>query len=217
MPAAVFRQDVLVQVGEASLEGTPTAPPDAAAIVLFAHGSGSSRFSPRNRKVAGTLHDAGLATLLMDLLTPDEQQADEWSGHLRFDIELLADRVSGAIDWLDRDASTAAMRLGLFGASTGAAGALMAAAHYPVRVRAVVSRGGRPDLAGEFLSQVNAPVLLIVGGNDQTVLELNRKAQLDLRCQNRLEIIPGAAHLFEEPGKLDRVAQLAAQWFVKYL
>jgi putative phosphoribosyl transferase len=186
-------------------------------IVLFAHGSGSSRFSRRNRYVAEVLQGVGLATLLMDLLTPGEEEAERFTRHLRFDIELLADRLGAAVQWVSRQPETSNLSLGLFGESTGAAAALVAAARDPDRVAAVVSRGGRPDLAAEALADVRAPTLLIVGGADEVVLDLNRDALATLRCEKRLEIVPGATHLFEEPGALEQAAELAAQWFQQRL
>ncbi len=186
-------------------------------IVLFAHGSGSSRFSRRNRYVAEVLQGVGLATLLMDLLTPGEEEAERFTRHLRFDIELLADRLGAAVQWVSRQPETSNLSLGLFGASTGAAAALVAAARDPDRVAAVVSRGGRPDLAAAALADVRAPTLLIVGGADEVVLDLNRDALATLRCEKRLEIVPGATHLFEEPGALEQAAELAAQWFQQRL
>jgi len=194
-------------------------PDEASGLVVFAHGSGSSRFSARNRHVAQVLQRHGLATLLMDLLTVQEEAADARSGHLRFDIGLLGERLVGAVDWVGTQPDVAPLPLGCFGASTGAAAALVAAATRPERVRAVVSRGGRPDLAGRALEQIRAPTLLIVGGNDEVVLDLNERAALALRehAEVRVEVIPGATHLFEEPGALDRVAQLAAAWFSEHL
>jgi len=196
----------------ARLEGTLAEPDDAQAIVLFAHGTGSSRFSPRNRFVADELNGAGLATLLIDLLTPEEEHAERVTRHLRFDIGLLAERLLAATD-----AEQSGLPLGYFGASTGAAAALVAAAERPKRVGAVVSRGGRPDLAGEALGRVLAPTLLIVGGDDRLVLELNREAMEQLGAERELEIVPGATHLFEEPGALERVAELARDWFTRHL
>jgi putative phosphoribosyl transferase len=198
------------------LEGNLAVPDGARGAVLFAHGSGSSRFSPRNRVVAQALQEAGFATLLMDLLTPAEEQAERFTRHLRFDVDLLADRLAGAVQWLSRDPQTRALPVGLFGASTGAAAALVTAAREPDRISAVVSRGGRPDLAGELLREVRAPTLLIVGGADEVVLELNREALAGLRCEKRLEIVAGATHLFEEPGALESVAALAARWFADH-
>ncbi len=206
-----------------ALEAGLVVPRQARGVVLFAHGSGSSRHSPRNRKVAAVLQEAGMATLLADLLTPDEEQLDLRTRHLRFDIELLADRLAALADWLAADERTAALALGLFGASTGAGAALVAAAHRPATVAAVVSRGGRPDLAGPALASVRAPTLLIVGALDAEVLELNRWAldrltQLEQAGEDRrLEVVPGAGHLFEEEGTLDRVASLACSWFDRHL
>ena len=183
-------------------------------IVVFAHGSGSSRHSPRNRQVAATLHSSGLGTLLLDLLTPDEELVDMRTGEHRFDVYMLGDRVVAAVDWLRMgDVSP----IGLFGASTGAAAALIAAAERPEDVFAVVSRGGRPDLAGDHLSSVQAPTLLIVGSRDPAVLEMNESARARMRAETALEVIPGATHLFEEPGALDVVARLALDWFERYL
>jgi len=199
------------------LEGNLSLPEGARGIVLFAHGSGSSRHSPRNRYVAQILNEAKLATLLVDLLTPDEEAIDLRTAHLRFDIGLLAERLVGVTDWLTQYPDTRHLRVGYFGASTGAAAALVAAAQRPDAVDAVVSRGGRPDLAGPALALVRAPTLLIVGGNDFEVVELNRRALALLRCEKRLEIVPGATHLFEEPGALEVVARLAREWFERYL
>jgi dienelactone hydrolase len=200
-----------------SLTGDLALPPVARGVVLFAHGSGSSRHSPRNRHVARLLRDAGLGTLLMDLLTREEEQAEARTGHLRFDIPLLARRLDAAVDWLGRDPETRALPVGLFGASTGGGAALVAAAERPEVVRAVVSRGGRPDLAGEALAVVRTPTLLIVGERDHPVIAMNRDALARLEGEKRLEIVPGASHLFEEPGTLDQVARLAASWFERYL
>jgi dienelactone hydrolase len=199
------------------LEGNLAIPPRASGIVLFAHGSGSSRHSPRNRAVARALNEGGLATLLVDLLTPAEESVDEQTGHLRFDIGLLADRLVDAADWLTANEETRSLPIGLFGASTGGGAALVAAAQRPNTVRAVVSRGGRPDLAGAALSRVRAPTLLIVGGRDHAVIELNQEAFERLRCEKKLEIVPGATHLFEEPGALEEVARLARDWFRRFL
>jgi len=201
----------------AGLEGDLVLPDGARAVVVFAHGSGSSRLSPRNRQVAEALQSAGVGTLLMDLLTPDEGAADERTGHLRFNIDLLANRLTQAVDWVAANESTSRLQIGCFGASTGAAAALVTAARRPDNVRAVVSRGGRPDLAGPMLAMVDAPTLLIVGGRDHTVLELNRQAFDQLRCEKELRIVPGATHLFEEPGALDEVVALARDWFVEWL
>lgn len=184
---------------------------------MFAHGSGSSRHSPRNRYVAQLLNQAQLATLLVDLLTAEEEAIDLRTAQLRFDIGLLAARLAGVTDWLVQYPDTRLLQVGYFGASTGAAAALVAAAERPAAIGAVVSRGGRPDLAGPYLPRVRAPTLLIVGGNDLQVIELNRAAFDQLRCEKELAIIPGATHLFEEPGALDQVAQLAREWFQRYL
>ncbi len=210
-------QTVSVPAGEVSLEGNLAIPANASGIVVFAHGSGSSRHSPRNRFVAEALQQAGLATLLFDLLTTEEEHVDVRTAHLRFDIPMLARRVVAAIDWLEDDARSGALKPGCFGASTGAAAALIAAAERPARVGAVVSRGGRPDLAGDFLPRVEAPTLLIVGGRDLPVIEMNQDALARLGCAKRLDIVPGATHLFEEPGTLEQVATLARQWFVDSL
>jgi dienelactone hydrolase len=208
---------VRVTTGSVTLEGNLTLPEEARGIVLFAHGSGSSRLSPRNRYVARILNEAKLATLLVDLLTPEEEAVDVRTGHLRFDIGLLAERLVGATDWLVQHPDTGRLRIGYFGASIGAAAALVAAAVRPDVVGAVVSRGGRPDLAGRALAQVRAPTLLIVGGHDVEVLELNRAALAQLRAEKELVIVPGATHLFEEPGALDQVARLARDWFERHL
>jgi putative phosphoribosyl transferase len=185
--------------------------------VLFAHGSGSSRHSPRNRYVADVLNEGGLATLLIDLLTEDEQQVDLQTAQLRFDIPFLSRRLEVITDWLANHPEMRRLKIGHFGASTGAAAALVAAAELPNRVRAIVSRGGRPDLAGAALERVVAPTLLIVGGADTVVLDLNRKARALMRCEKQLQIIPGAGHLFEEPGALKKVAALARDWFLEKL
>jgi putative phosphoribosyl transferase len=199
------------------VHGDLTLPDGAGGVVVFAHGSGSSRHSGRNKKVARALNDDGLATLLIDLLTPDEEQEDLRTRHLRFDIGLLADRLVRAVDWLAGQTWSEGLRPGYFGASTGGGASLVAAARQPGSVGAVVSRGGRPDLAGDALPQVQAPTLLIVGSRDEQVVELNRQAHERLRCERRLEIVPGATHLFEEPGALDEVARLAGDWFVAHL
>jgi pimeloyl-ACP methyl ester carboxylesterase len=208
--------EVRVVVGDAELVGDLVLPERPVGIILFAHGSGSSRRSPRNRLVADTLNEAGFGTLLLDLLTPAEEHAERLTGELRFDIGLLAHRLLAALDWL-RAGPAQSLRIGLFGASTGAAAALGAAAERPEDVAAVVSRGGRPDLAGPALARVRAPTLLIVGGADKVVLELNRRALRLLRAEKRLVIVPGATHLFEEPGALEEVARLATDWFSHYL
>jgi dienelactone hydrolase len=208
---------VEIPAGGVRLQGNLVLPAGASGVVVFAHGSGSGRFSPRNRAVADVLVRAGLATLLMDLLTAAEEEIDLRTLHLRFDVELLGRRVVHTIAWLESDATLSQMSVGCFGASTGAAAALIAAAERPERVGAVVSRGGRPDLAGEALSRVTAPTLLIVGGNDAYVLRLNRSALADLAGEARLEVVPAASHLFEEQGALERVAQLARDWFLRHL
>jgi putative phosphoribosyl transferase len=208
---------VSVPAGEVRLAGDLAVPARARGVVLFAHGSGSGRHSPRNRQVAAALGQSSLATLLLDLLTDEEEAVDRDRAELRFDIALLAGRLAAAIDWLTGDPRTATLPIGLFGASTGAAAALVAAAERPHQVVAVVSRGGRPDLAGPLLGLVRAPTLLVVGGRDRVVLELNRSAAEQLSAEHRLEIVPDATHLFEEPGALERVAALAADWFRRWL
>jgi putative phosphoribosyl transferase len=192
-------------------------PAGAAGVVVFAHGSGSSRHSPRNRRVAARLQEAGLATLLADLLTPGEEALDQRTRELRFDIELLARRLAAATAWVSAEPSLQDLPVGYFGASTGAAAALVAAADEPDSVGAVVSRGGRPDLAGDRLADIAAPTLLIVGGADTMVLELNRRAAARMRGEVAIEVVPGATHLFEEPGALDVVADLAARWLTHHL
>jgi len=210
-------QDIDIRIAEVTLHGILAIPEQARAIVLFAHGAGSSRFSPRNQYVAGILQQAGLATLLMDLMTEREERSDAITRALAFDIPFLSERVESATDWILSNEATRDLRIGYFGASTGAGAALMAAAHKPDVVGAVVSRGGRPDLAAEVLPEVRAPTLLIVGGWDTPVIEMNREAAALLQVETRLVIIPGATHLFEEPGKLDEVANYASQWFTQYL
>jgi dienelactone hydrolase len=207
---------VTVPTAGAEIVGDLTTPAQAAGVVLFAHGSGSSRHSPRNRAVAAQLGAAGFGTLLLDLFTAQEDLLDARTAELRFDIGLLTGRLIGAIDWLAAGPGRE-LPLGLFGTSTGAAGALAAAVDRPGLVRAVVSRGGRPDLAAAALDRVAAPVLLIVGGRDTTVLELNRQAAARLTAVHEVSVVPGATHLFEEPGALDRVAALAAEWFQRHL
>ena len=209
--------EVTVPAGDVRLAGDLSLPSGAAGVVAFAHGSGSSRFSGRNRFVASKLNEARLGTLLIDLLTAQEERIDERTAHLRFDIGLLAARVAHAIDWLRRERRTASLPIGLFGASTGAAAALVAAAQRPGDVAAVVSRGGRPDLADDALQRVRAPTLLIVGGEDDVVIELNEQAMERMSCQKNLVIVPGAGHLFEEPGALEQVAELAREWFARHL
>jgi len=209
--------EVRIQAGHAVLSGNLTIPENAIALVLFAHGSGSSRHSPRNQFVARTLNGAGLATLLFDLLTPEEEATDIRNREHRFNIGLLADRLVHATRWARRQEQTRDLQIGYFGSSTGGAAALVAAAEIPQDAGAVVSRGGRPDLAGDALPNVQAPTLLIVGGNDDIVIELNEMARDRMRCEVKLEIVPGATHLFEEAGALEKVAKLAADWFVDYL
>ena len=216
-PLSGATYEVHIPAGSAALEGNLVVPDRAQGVVLFAHGSGSSRHSPRNRQVARALNGAALATLLVDLLTHEEEVIDQRTRHLRFDIDLLARRLVGAIDWLRADSVSRALPIGLFGASTGAGAALVAAAERPEAVKAVVSRGGRPDLAGTTLARVEAPTLLIVGGNDIPVIGMNREAMAQMHAETRLEIIPGASHLFEEPGTLEAVARLAADWFTRHL
>lgn len=200
-----------------SIWGNLTIPASPRGIVLFADGSGSSRHSPRNRSVARALNDDGLATLLMDLLTAEEEEYDVVTRRHRFDIGLLTARLLGAVEWVQRQPNTRDLRIGLFGASTGAAAALAAAAKTPKSIGAVVSRGGRPDLAEEALGRVTAPTLLIVGGADQPAIELNEEALARMRSEKRLEVVPGATHLFSEPGALNRVEELAGDWFQRYL
>lgn len=208
---------VHVPAGAATLDGSLVVPARAIGVVLFAHGSGSSRHSTRNQFVARRLQESGLATLLIDLLTPQEETVDAVTRHVRFDIQLLATRLNAAIGWLGERPDTSDLRVGLFGASTGGGAALVAAARDPDRVGAVVSRGGRPDLAADALPLVRAPTLLIVGGDDVQVIALNRSAMALMRAEARLEIVPGASHLFEEPGTLERVADLASEWFARQL
>lgn len=208
---------VRIQAGPVALEGDLALVSRSVGIVLFSHGSGSSRQSPRNRAVARLLREAGLSTLLIDLLTREEDEVDQWTTHLRFDINLLSARLMAVADWLAQNPATASLPLGCFGASTGVAAALIAAAQRPKTVRAVVSRGGRPDLAAEALGGVHAPTLLIVGGADQAVLDLNEEAAAKLGGPVRLVIVAGATHLFEEPGAMDQVARLARDWFLARL
>lgn len=213
----IHQRTVEVQAPRATLHGDLALPDHALGVVLFAHGSGSSRFSSRNRAVAQYLNAGGFATLLLDLLSADEEAVDQATGELRFDIPFLGERLILAADWLKHDSGTAALLVGLFGASTGAAAALITAAERPESVRAVVSRGGRPDLAAPVLGQVRAPTLLIVGGADDTVLQLNRSAYDALQCEKRLAVIPRATHLFPEPGTLEEVARLALGWMREYV
>ncbi len=213
IPTKGMEREVEIPSGRHCLSGILCVPRNAIGVVAFAHGSGSGRFSPRNQFVARALQEASLATLLLDLL--EEEEADDRDKV--FDIGLLAERLQSAADWLGAGPATGALRLGYFGASTGAGAALVAAARAPARVGAVVSRGGRPDLADAYLPQVKAPTLLIVGGNDDVVIELNQMALGQLRCPSELVIVPGATHLFEEPGTLEEVARLARAWFVRHL
>jgi putative phosphoribosyl transferase len=208
---------VQIRTGTVTLDGDLVLPPTPKGIVVFAHGSGSSRHSPRNRFVAKTLQDAGLATLLLDLLTGDEEMIDRLTAHIRFDVRLLADRLVGATDWVLAQPELASLRIGYFGSSTGAAAALIAATRRPQSISAVVSRGGRPDLAGTSLSWVKAPTLLIVGGDDTVVIGMNEGARTQMRTETNMVVVPGATHLFEEPGALEQVADLARDWFVRYL
>jgi pimeloyl-ACP methyl ester carboxylesterase len=208
---------VRVPAGGVQLDGDLAITPACDALVLFAHGSGSSRHSPRNKFVAHSLERRGFGTLLVDLLTPDEEQVDRVTAGLRFDIPMLAERLTGVVDWLRHQRETARLRVGLFGASTGAAAALITAADRPHSIAAVVSRGGRPDLAGHALPRVTAPTLLIVGSLDTTVLQMNRAAMALMHGPAAIEIVEGATHLFEEPGALSEVAELAADWFATHL
>jgi putative phosphoribosyl transferase len=213
----VEERPVRVSTDSVVLEGNLAVPDSARGVVLFAHGSGSGRHSPRNRYVARMLREDGLATLLIDLLTAAEEEVDLQTRHLRFDIGLLAERLGGATEWFAWNPDTRNLRVGYFGASTGAGAALVAATEHPESVSAIVSRGGRPDLAGAALPRVAAPTLLIVGGNDFPVIDMNQEALEQMRTEKRLEIVPGATHLFEEPGALEQVARLAADWFVRHL
>jgi len=213
----IHQREILIAAASVHLPGQLLLPQDAKGLVLFVHGSGSSRFSPRNQQVAAWLNENGFGTLLFDLLTPEEHQEDSVTREHRFNIPLLAGRLMHAIDHVARDAKTAGMPLGLFGASTGAAAALIAAAARTEEVRAVVSRGGRPDLAGDALANVKAPVMLVVGGNDPQVIDLNRRAATRLNVQHRTVVVPGASHLFEEPGTLEAVCDLAVEWFEEWL
>jgi putative phosphoribosyl transferase len=210
-------EEVSLTATSVQLKGNLEVPEGARGVVLFAHGSGSSRFSPRNLYVAQVLQQSRLATLLVDLLTPLEEAMDRRTMYLRFDIGLLASRLIDATRWLRQYPATSNLKIGYFGASTGSAAALLAAVEYPDAVSAIVSRGGRPDLVGSALSRVKAPTLLIVGGNDTPIMKLNQQALAQLRTEKQLEIVAGATHLFEEPGTLKQVAQLASQWFDRYL
>ena len=208
---------VSIPCGAVVLEGNLELPIGAKGLVIFAHGSGSSRHSPRNQYVARALRDAGIGTLLVDLLTHQEAEAEASTGHLRFDLPLLASRLVMVVRWLKQQEEAENLKIGLLGASTGGGAALMAAADLPDDISAVVSRGGRPDLAGDALPRVRCPTLFVVGGYDETVIALNDDAYARLRCPKDFRIVPGASHLFEEPGKLDQVASLSVQWFCKHL
>ena len=209
--------DIQIPAGRATLDGNLTIVAQTKGLVLFAHGSGSSRHSPRNQFVARTLNDAGLATLLFDLLTPEEESVDLYTREHRFDIKLLAERLVHATKWARKEKETRDLRIGYFGSSTGGGAALVAAAELPDDIGAVVSRGGRPDLAGDALPKVEAPTLLIVGGDDHVVIELNEQARAQMKCECKIEIVPGATHLFEEPGALEQVAKLASEWFLLHI
>lgn len=210
-------EELEVEIGAKALPGDLALPEGARGLVVFAHGSGSSRFSPRNRYVASVLEQGGFATLLIDLLTEEEERIDARTGELRFDVAFLARRLLAAVGWARNEEALSRLPLGAFGASTGAGAALVAAAEQPEWIASIVSRGGRPDLAGEALARVRAPTLLIVGGADHVVLRLNREAMEQMTCRVELEIVPGATHLFEEPGALERVAELARGWFERTL
>ena len=210
-------KEILMNINGKNIYGNLKIPEKAEGLVIFAHGSGSGRFSPRNMHVAGILNKSGLGTFLFDLLTAEEEEIDNYSAEFRFNIELLGERLIGVTDWLIKEPAVKGLKLGYFGASTGAAAALTAAAERPSIIHAVVSRGGRPDLAANSLRRVKAPTLLIVGGEDFEVIELNRTAYENITAKKKLEIIPGATHLFEEPGTLEEVARLSAGWFLKYL
>jgi len=208
---------VVIPVGRATIEGNLVIPIGARGVVLFAHGSGSGRFSPRNQYVAKVLNEAGIGTLLIDLLTKEEEEIDTATGEFRFDIGLLSQRLEVATEWLKQNPATKSLAIGYYGASTGAAAALIAATKFPKDVKTVVSRGGRPDLAMQHLQKVKVPTLFIVGGKDTVVLDLNKKAMEQVPAEKKLEIVPGATHLFEEPGKLEEVAKLSADWFLAHL
>lgn len=214
---SVANMEQEIKIAPDGLSGDLVMPERASGVVLFAHGSGSSRHSPRNRYVAGVLQQGGFATLLLDLLTAAEEQVDIATGYLRFDVGLLAERLLEATDWLQSERQTRSLPIAYFGASTGAGAALIAATERPLMIKAVVSRGGRPDLAGPALSRVRAPTLLIVGGDDHRVIRLNQRAIARLRCEKRLSIVPDATHLFEERGTLEEVAKLARDWFETHL
>ncbi len=209
--------ELKIPIGNIEVAGNLTVPSGAKGVVLFAHGSGSSRFSPRNQYVAKEFNRATIGTLLFDLLTQDEEEEDIVTAEYRFNIDLLAERLIGATEWLKKDPQTQNLHFGYFGASTGAAAALIGAAKLPNDIAAVVSRGGRPDLAGDYLPSVKAPTLLLVGGWDTEVIELNRQAMAQMSAEKKLVIVPDATHLFEEPGKLEEVARLSIEWFKRYL
>jgi dienelactone hydrolase len=214
----LFDGDVAIGAGHVRLGATLALPQDAIGLILFAHGSGSSRYSPRNRAVAMELNNAGFATLLLDLLTPEEERVDQQTGSLRFDVQMLGDRLADATDWAARDEALAQLHIGYFGASTGAAAALIAAASRPQLMHAIISRGGRPDLAGaSTLRLVRCPTLLIVGELDVEVYHLNMEAYAHMQCEKRMAIVPGATHLFEEAGAMQQVSSLARKWFAKHL
>ena len=208
---------VVIPVGKATIEGNLVIPIGARGVVLFAHGSGSGRFSPRNQYVAKVLNEAGIGTLLIDLLTKEEEEIDTATGEFRFDIGLLSQRLEVATEWLKQNPATKSLAIGYYGASTGAAAALIAATKFPKDVKTVVSRGGRPDLAMQHLQKVKVPSLFIVGEKDTVVIDLNKKAMEQVPAEKKLEIVPGATHLFEEPGKLEEVAKLSADWFLAHL
>lgn len=214
---SLIGEEVSISTGTVFVKGNLVIPKDARGLVLFAHGSGSSRFSPRNQYVAKVLQDGNIATLLMDLLTPEEEAVDDFTREYRFDIHRLAERLIDATNWLAENKKTKNLFIGYFGSSTGAAAALVAASEKGEQIRAVVSRGGRPDLAGPALISVRAPTLLIVGGDDYQVIDLNREAYELLSCEKKMEIVPGATHLFEEPGKLEQAASIARKWFSDHL
>lgn len=215
-PEVRIVRDVLIPSGNVQLEGELNIPARGSGVVLFAHGSGSSRHSPRNKYVARTLHDSSIGTLLFDLLTREEEEEEKYTRHLRFDIDLLAKRLVYATNWINTQTDVESLPIGYFGSSTGAAAALVAAAELGEQVAVVVSRGGRPDLAGASLPMVKAPTLLIVGGRDEQVISLNWDAYRRLHCEKKVEIVDRATHLFEEPGALEEVARLAAEWFKKH-
>src|SRR5437588_5143580 len=215
--AVAQAKDVEIRSGAVQLSGDLSIPVGAQGLVLFAHGSGSSRHSPRNQYVARVIREAGVGTLLFDLLTREEESVDIYTRHLRFDIGLLAERLVAATNWLKRTSELERLRVGYFGSSTGGGAALVAAAEVGDQIGAVVSRGGRPDLAGAALPRVKAPTLLVVGGYDEPVIKLNQEAYAQLRCEKELQIVPNASHLFEEPGTLEEVARLAAEWFQRHL